>query len=107
MNNQEVYDKVKAHLLSQGHKSLGANGHCAYRGYAGAMCAAGILIPDDMYHVGMEGTACSDGDVFAVLNQLGIDYTLVRSLQQLHDNVPVDIWPDALAAHARHFGLKP
>ena len=107
MDNQEVYNKVKAHLLSQGRKSLGANGHCAYRGYAGAMCAVGVLIPDAMYLPSMEGAACTSGRVAEVLDVLGIDHAIARDLQQIHDMVPIDIWPDSLAAHARHYGLKP
>jgi len=107
MDNQEVYDKVKAHLFSQNRKSLDANGKCAYRGENGAMCAVGVLIPDAMYLPSMEGAACTSGRVVEVLDVLGIDHAIARDLQKLHDNVPIDIWSDSLAAHARHYGLKP
>ena len=107
MNNQEVYDKVKAHLLSQNRKSLDDDGQCVYRGENGAMCAVGVLIPDDMYLPSMEGDACSADDMLLVLKQLGIDYRLARSLQNVHDNVYHSNWPTALERLAIGYGLKP
>ena len=107
MNNQEVYDKVKSHLLSQGRKSLDARGKCAYRGDNGAMCAVGVLIPDDMYNRGMEGAACSTSELRGVLDMLEIDPRLAQELQYIHDRALPNIWPDELKALARHFRLQP
>ena len=60
MTNQEIFDKVSAHLLAQNAKSLAfidsyQGQACAYRGAEGRMCAAGCLIPDNRYYSGMEG----------------------------------------------------
>ena len=61
---QEIYDIVINHLRAQGAKSLitklDEEGNlipdlCAYRGDGGMKCAAGILIPDDVYSEKMEG----------------------------------------------------
>ena len=107
MDNQEVYDKVKAHLLSQNRKSLDANGECSYRGDNGAMCAVGVLIPDDMYHASMEGNSCTSGNLSEALVYLGIDQFFAKELQRLHDNVSIDIWPTALERIAESYSLKP
>jgi len=107
MNNQEVYDKVKAHLLSQNRKSLDANGDCAYRGENGAMCAIGVLIPDDMYHVGLEGKSCFSEAVSTALCQVRVSFFLIRDLQDVHDNVYLSDWPTALERLAESYRLKP
>ena len=107
MNNQEVYDKVKAHLLSQGHKSLNANGDCSYRGENGAMCAVGVLIPDDMYQSSMEGNSCTSDAVGITLYKLRLDYSFANKLQQLHDSLAPEYWAAELELLALRNGLKP
>ena len=107
MDNQEVYDKVKAHLLSQNRKSLELGGGCAYRGMDGAMCAVGVLIPDDMYSRSMEGSECGVGEVRDVLANLGINGAFARGLQQIHDGVYLSNWNNELKRFAVIHGLKP
>jgi hypothetical protein len=56
VNTQEAFDLVLQHLWNQNHTSRKPfGGMCAYRGQHGAKCAIGCLIPDDIYHSGMEG----------------------------------------------------
>jgi hypothetical protein len=51
---QELFDFVLAAIRKQGRPSM--NGaHCMYRAADGARCAAGHLIPDDLYDPEMEG----------------------------------------------------
>jgi len=107
MDNQEVYDKVKAHLLSQGRKSLNANGQCAYRGENGAMCAVGVLIPDSMYSRSMEGAACNAVELRDVLDNLGINREFARRLQQIHDDVYLSNWHNEIKRFAVIHGLRP
>ena len=105
MTLQEIYDKVKAHLIAQGRPAMcvltgeegytGATGSpirgevCMYRAPDGAKCAAGCLIPDEKYHPSMEGKT-----LYVVLREypdaLGFTPTpyqlrLICVLQGIHD----------------------
>ena len=60
MSPQEIFDTVCAHLRGMKGPSLDEYGNCAYRGVGGAKCAAGVLIPDDVYSPEMEGFAFSE-----------------------------------------------
>jgi hypothetical protein len=52
---QVVFDKVAAHLLSQGEKSLRPGVGCAYKTDDGLKCAVGCLIEPQHYKVSIEG----------------------------------------------------
>lgn len=89
LNDQEIFDKVVAHLRKQGKPSAAYIGFpyksCLYRGPEGAMCAVGCLIPDDMYDESMEGN-----DLYSlpddVLDYLGEhNLHLLDGLQAAHD----------------------
>ena len=55
MNTQQVFDKIVKGLASQGwRKSVDENMDCKYR-YEGLKCAAGWLIPDELYKPEIEG----------------------------------------------------
>ena len=121
MTNQEIFDKVYRHLLTQNAKSMRfglRNGkQCAYRGDDGLKCAIGCLIPDDKYDPIIEGAApCfiagfKDASINAlaeILISVGIetrDFIFVRRLQYIHDSVSPERWRDALAAYADEKGL--
>ena len=47
MTDQEIFDKVWAHIIAQGVPSMNGEGRCLYRGPNGTKCAAGIFLPDD------------------------------------------------------------
>ncbi len=92
--NQEVFDKVIAHLEVQGEQALSDNKECRYRTSNGLRCAVGYLIPDDAYHPNLEGFSLGeDGhgpeQVAKVLSQLGYsaeNQLLLCDLQKFHDN---------------------
>lgn len=51
---QPVFDRILAHLRKQGHAAT-TLGSCVYRATNGDKCAVGCLIPEHLYHPGMEG----------------------------------------------------
>lgn len=109
MTTQEIFDKVAAHLLAQRRPSIAKGGACAYRGPDGTMCAAGVLIPDELYHSYMEGFAIRD-----LINRepplayLKPHTELVVVLQTIHDkSTPYwDEVPGKLRKMANHFNLN-
>ena len=103
MTNQEIFTKVKNHLLTQNCKATEQK-VCRYRTANGLKCAIGCLIPDDVYTRNIEHKTvdllCS-GVVkdFDYLKQF--DKSFLRRLQVIHDNVDVDKWENELKAFAR------
>lgn len=100
---QEIYDKVKVHLLAQGRPAM-FQGSCVYRSPSGLKCAVGCLITDEAYDEDLEGVpvrclfepGTEDKDVTeayrAMLRESGIDTSnkdllrLLSSLQKAHDD---------------------
>ncbi len=125
MTNQEIFDKVKTHLLTQGKKSKTLGVGCAYRGESGAMCAAGCLISDEHYSSALEHTAVvanarvdlPEGQtkieccaVLAALELSGVPqacFGLVADLQAIHDSQEPEVWGERLAKLACGRGLRP
>lgn len=104
---QEIYDKVRAHLLTQNAKSIGPGG-CRYYGPNGLKCAVGCLVPPDKYSEGIE-----DQSVFDIRDHLqddipkedlNLDYML-QDLQSCHDNHYPVLWPSVLDEIAHKYGL--
>ena len=100
MNMLEVFNKVEAHLLAQGVRSMGGysslSDGCAYRGDGGKQCAVGCLIKDEFYHKDLEGWSISavkrGGSVDKALIKSGIDLSpemaqMLSDLQYLHDAI--------------------
>lgn len=120
MTPQEIFTKVKAHLLKQNARSMAhvtvdgdAALDCAYRGDNGTMCAVGCLIPDQLYRRSLEGWSVDKAPVFGVLVTAGVltlqggkSLQLLRDLQAVHDKAPINEWPDHLAVVARKFNLE-
>lgn len=104
MTRQQIFTKVKNHLLSQNAKAMGKYATCMYRTAEGLKCAIGCLIPDDVYTRNIEHKTvdllCS-GVVkdFDYLKQF--DKSFLRRLQVIHDNVDVKNWENELKAFAR------
>lgn len=46
MNNQEIFDTIAKHLLTQNQKSLDNTGKCVYKSALGLSCAVGCLLKD-------------------------------------------------------------
>ena len=104
MTNQEAFDKVYEHLLSQYKVSIGKDGMCMYR-QGGLKCAIGCLIPDELYSPDMESQAASD-----VARQLplfdGLNRGLLDDLQVIHDDASVENWKTELYLCARKYNLS-
>jgi hypothetical protein len=122
MELQEIYDKVKAHLLAQGKPSKNDSGDCLYRGNDGYKCAAGCLIPDELYVPKMEGqkfsSLCRSWSIsghdpimfMAFFRFEGADdrrVKLIDELQRIHDDVVPELWYGYLKLAAVHYNLTP
>jgi hypothetical protein len=129
MTKQEIFNKVYAHLLKQGVKSemlLCAENpvvkvmQCAYRGENGTMCAAGCLIPDELYRPSMESRTVVAEEVAVALHNAGVvqelgvyqcgqyrsdDLVFIHSLQTVHDDHEPEDWKARLAYVAGQHGL--
>lgn len=96
MTKQEIYDTVCKGLAEQGGPSIRCNESgmrtaCLYRGPGGRKCAAGLLIPDDLYRPDMDTATYTSFrrvvERYPELRELiGVDnLKLVQSLQDAHD----------------------
>lgn len=89
MTKQEMFDKVAEHLLKQGGPAWDdKDGACKYRAPNGRKCAAGCLIPDNMYRKEWEGSAADclrDRDDRYPLDKL-FNGMFARTLQNAHDD---------------------
>lgn len=87
----EVFQFIEHHLLTQDAKSVGfEKGICYYRGDYDRKCAAGCLISDDEYTPKFE----ANNWIMLVHKKLvpTTHSELIRKLQIIHDDVPVDSW---------------
>lgn len=113
MTSQQIYNKVKKHLLTQKCKAINKNKMCLYRGPKKTKCAAGCLIPDALYKKSFEGQdiyeLLSDYDSKEVFGfKLDDDsFALISGLQSVHDDTDTLNWKEALQRVAESYGLKP
>jgi hypothetical protein len=116
LTNQEVFDRVAEHLLTQKQKAKDGL-MCKYRTEDGRKCAIGCLIPDDLYEERWEGLSLSPGEReerekdstdFAVMLAKNVTgcYSLLRALQYCHDKSYVEDWPNKLRALASDWDLS-
>lgn len=117
--DQETFDTVARHLLTQGKPAVIIGQGCAYRGSDGTKCAVGCLIPDDKYSPAYENMAIGGSGMRArelqdILREQGYDnIALLQDLQRAHDDDvssdPFD-WPEfvreQLAGVAMKYGLN-
>lgn len=75
MTNQQIFDKVWAHIKQQGHASL-QRGSCVYKAPNGDMCAVGCLLPSGTDTAPMEG-----GGVDSVLVVEKLDGKIVSKIR--------------------------
>ena len=116
ITKQDTFDTVYRGLAQQGFKrSLETAGEgCRYRGAEGRKCAAGYVLPDEMYHPGMEGFGIErerdliEGEkpnlpTLAIRN-LGHDIDLLVDLQLAHDfaDTPNEMRESLLAVAEAH-----
>jgi hypothetical protein len=109
MTQQEIFDKVARHLLTQ-KKRATVSGHCRYRTPDGCKCAIGCLISDEDYDPEFEGervTHLLGRHAIPSLENLDCDRIFLSRLQVLHDTgLPIN-WPKALHDFAISFCLSP
>jgi hypothetical protein len=113
MTRQEMFDKVWEHfVVNKQPLSRDSTNFCFYRGPGGEKCAAGILIPDELYDSGMESMKASHmlrqyPKVADALNINHDDMVFLDDLQAIHDN-SCDLFQiqDLLVESAEHYGLK-
>lgn len=111
---QEVFSKVKKHLLSQNKRSVVSWSHglnSAYYGYDGCKCSIGCLILPEFYSKTFEGYRVSRDFILAALKSSGIDVQslpegFLEDLQRLHDNREPDFWEQGLQEIAKQYGLE-
>lgn len=104
---QQVFDQVAAHLLTQNNKSrFGMT--CLYRAedLDGNIlkCAAGVLIADDEYHEGMEDKSWRCLVSEDAVPEAHADF--IVALQNVHDDCDIEDWPAFLESIARERGLN-
>lgn len=89
---QQVFNQVVTHLLTQNQQSLSARGDCLYR--AGELkCAAGCLIGDDEYNEEvMEDMIWSSLAIEGVVPQE--HKVLISAFQRIHDGSAPESWPN-------------
>lgn len=91
MTQQETFEKVVNHLLTQGVLATedGTNKtRCMYRGHNGTKCAIGCLITDEEYKPSMEGLGITEirGKYIFPTSITKHSGHFLSVLQSLHDN---------------------
>jgi hypothetical protein len=100
---QEVFDYVANHLITQNDQSRAIGGACRYKSHCGKKtCSGGCLIHPDDYKATFEGLEW--GRVSEILEE-ETHQELIISLQDLHDQEPVEDWKDELINLARRENL--
>lgn len=109
---QQVFDQVATHLLTQNAKASDDFGGCQYRLELNdgtvLKCAVGCLIADNEYGSKIEDELYgSNGfNEFFGFKYEAPHFYLLRSLQNLHDNSFVSLWKEELEQIALDFNLN-
>jgi hypothetical protein len=113
LTKQEIYTKVRKHLLTQNAKAtiwVGSSiERCRYRDDVGRKCAIGCLIPDEKYNKAFESQSLHSSILLAAIGVPSDDPDLLEflsKLQQIHDCYPVESWKERLDEFAARHGLK-
>ena len=108
---QEVFDFVVSKLVQQGQPSIDENSDsaCVYRGKNNLKCAAGWLLPDEMYVSHIEGSSVYC-DTFQKLfkktevywfKKSSKYYRLIDNLQDAHDGSGRALFVDVFLVRAK------
>ncbi len=126
---QAIFDHVVTHLRKQNAKSSVAEPHgdvCVYRSPDGLMCAAGCLIPDELYHPTFEHSgfvyvlACDlhlrdytteeEPKVTEKVRQLREVYSehkgMISEMQKTHDKLLISDWEGSFRRIAADYDLQ-
>lgn len=113
MTNQEIYNKVRDHLLTQMQKSeekydseYAPLNACRYRGHNGLKCAIGVLIPDNKYHSVLEGLNAKDRLILVATGCQDVQGDLLVDLQVVHDEYDPTAWAHKLGEVAEKYKLE-
>jgi len=104
MTNQEAFNAMVGHLREQGERATDAGGICYYRAPGGKKCAVGALIPDEKYHLSLEGQGVACLEVQAALPS-GVDIRLLCAMQRTHDDIAPRNWEKGFAEVAASYEL--
>lgn len=87
---EEVFEYIRHHLLTQMQQSKNDKGICFYRNEQGLKCAAGCLIPDDMYYPDLEYRKWHSlvTQEFAPEDHM----ELIQEMQRIHDRYDPITW---------------
>lgn len=97
MNKQEIFDKVSTHLATQGRRARSGDDICVYRNSSGLSCAAGCLIPNELYDRGMEGDTINNlveryPKLKEYLGEENIE--MIHDLQHIHDTLYTNLYEE-------------
>jgi hypothetical protein len=105
---QEIFDQVVTHLITQGKTSMNKKGNCVYRSPEGLKCAAGCLIADDEYlpimDSGCLGTSWTNLVADSIVPPNHADF--IRELQIIHDKNQPEHTEAYLIAFANEHNLN-
>lgn len=108
LTEQQIFDKVKDHLLEQNCQSIDPDSCiCLYRGPNNAKCSIGHLIEDNEYYDNMERQSIRellDGNTFKNFDVSHLD--LLLKLQELHDNSQSEFWIEKFEDIKRDYFLN-
>lgn len=105
--SKKVFTKIVNHLRKQNTKSSNKRGDCLYRGPNGLKCAAGCLIPDELYTKSLEGNNVYDLRFQKIWDVLGYSertISMVSDMQYIHDMYDVGDWESEFANVAKEYG---
>lgn len=105
VSEQDVFDTIAEHLLRQGKRSLGrVRSTCQYHNADGLKCAAGCLVPDDVYDFTWEGMTWNE--LVATGEVVDRYADIIQQLQYVHDSEEGEqYWPNKLRIIAEGYKL--
>ena len=119
MMNQEAFDKVATHLLTQNKRSVSLDEQtCLYRSPDGLKCAIGCLISDEDYLPEMddEDSPLSVNGLISTLYKFHsipsiqklntLDNEFLNELQTMHDFTPTTDWKNELLKISKSYNLN-
>lgn len=111
MKPQQIFDTVKAHLLTQNRQAFvkeRGDERCVYLDPNGNKCAIGCLIPDGHPAQQFRGSL---GPLLKTYPDLKKEWecsiVLLFELQCVHDEHSPESWPRELKTVAEHYSLTP
>jgi hypothetical protein len=111
MTDQEAFDVMARHLLTQRAKSED-DILCRYRGPGGRKCAVGALILDEEYSPAMEGVSAADLSAADLRGQYkctalkGLSISMLTNAQIIHDHYEPGKWAIELRKLALEYNLS-